>query len=244
MAETPAFEFQIDDGVSLPSQLLVGAATPGMAGLIATNHLLTEMETQQIGHATGRHLPAIVPFSEGVPRHPIRLYQSDGGPAMLVSEVFHPPGVAERFADAVGTLTATHGIDEIAVLYGVPYPHGPEDHAVFFVGTEPHPVDHLDGIKPLSGGFFDGYAGRFLELGLSDDAVNVSTLVTPTHLPGPDFEAAIRLVEATESYFDISVDTDELEEQSEEVQRYYEELAERMQNQTDEQDRLTDRMYM
>lgn len=244
MSATPQFEFHLSADATLDDRLVLGSATPGMSSLIAVNHLIEHQETTKVGHARAHNLPAITPFSDGVPRQPIRLYATENGPNYLVSEVFHPAGIAELFADALWELATDHGVEEITQLYGVPYPHGPEDHAVFYVGTEPPATERLGEIQPLTGGFLDGIPGRLLERGLEADQPAAQVFVTPAHLPGPEFEAAIRLVNAIGSCFDVAVDTTELQEESAEIKRYYQELTDRLNDQEDETDILTDRMYM
>lgn len=157
--------------VQLDSQLLVGAAIPGMSSLIAVDHLVATLSATQVGHAKAHYMAAITPFTDGVPRYAIRLYNTEGGPTLLVGEVIHPIGIGERFADAIGSLAADNDVDDITILYSVPYPHSPDDHAVFVVGTADYPKERLqtEGIKSLGGGFFDSYTGRLLELGLAKE---------------------------------------------------------------------------
>lgn len=244
MAVTPTFEFSVEGDIG--DRLLVGTASPGMASLVAVDHLVTETDAEQLGHASVENLPAIVPFSDGVPRRPTRVYGSDGGPALVVSERFLPQAIGDRFADAVADLATEHDIEEVTVLYGVPYPHGPDEHAVFTVATDGFPTKALKsaGVDPLNGGFLDGVAGTLLEAGLASGDPAVGVLVTPAHPPGPDFDAGIRLLDAIGHYTGSAVDTAPLEERSEEIRRYYEELASRIETAEADRDAIEDRMYM
>lgn len=244
MAPSPTFEFTIDGDVD--DRLLVGAASPGMASLVAVDHLVSVTDADSVGHATARDLPTITPFSDGVPRRPTRVYDVEGGPSAVVSELFLPMAVGDRFADALAELAETHDVGEVTVLYGVPYPHGPDEHAVFSVATEDFPTRALEsaGVEPLEGGFLDGVAGSLLEAGLADENLAVGVLVTPAHPPGPDFEGALRLLDAVEEHSGTTVDTTLLEQRSEAVQQYYAELASRIEAAESERDPLDDRMYM
>lgn len=246
MAATPSFETHIDPDADLGDELLVGFASPAMASLIGVDHVVTDRETEKIGHMTVTGLPTITPFTEGVPRHPIRLYSNTSGPTLVVCELFVPLEIGDYFGSALADLAADHGIDEMTLLYGIPYPHGPEEHAVFSVATGTYPHGGLDeaGVEPLAGGFLDGAPARLLQAGLDPDGPAVGVLVTPAHPPGPDFDAALRLLDAVGHHYDITVDTVQLEEQSEEIQRYYEELAARIEAEADERDFPEDRMYM
>lgn len=246
MAAAPQFEFHVEADADLGDTLVVGFASPAMASLIAADHLATDGETTQVGHVTSHNLPTITPFSEGTPRYPIRLYTTGAGPTILVSELFVPLEIGDRFADATVELTADHGIDTVTVLYGVPYPHGPDEHAVFSVTTGTYPRATLDeaGIEPLRGGFLDGTPGTLLNFGIEDETPAVGVFVTPAHPPGPDFEAALRLLDAVEHQFELTLDTTALQAQSEEIHRYYEELAARIESESEKREFPEDRMYM
>lgn len=254
MARDPAFEIELADGAELGDQLLVGLAGVGVAGLTAADYLVTHVETTQVGHVRSRNLPDITPFTEGQPRHPIRLYEvEDRDLTVLLCEVFLPLGVVDAFADAVLQRAVDEGVTELTVFHGSPFPHREEEHVVFHVATEEYRARHFDAdgsVGPLAGGFFDGIVGEFLVRSLDGDAPPTGVLVTPTHLPGPDFEAAIRLLGALEPIFGVTVSEMELRERASEMERYYAELAERIQSlqeggrSPETGDYANDRMYM
>jgi phosphoribosylamine--glycine ligase len=145
-------------------------------------------------------------------------------------EVFVPVSAAEPFADALLSFADGHGVEEVTVVYGVPFPHGPEEHAVYAVATEDYRERTLAGtdIAPLRGGFFDGLVGELLARGLGADAPSVGVLVTPAHPPGPDLEAALLVLDALESIYGVGIDEAELRARVEETRRQYLELADRM----------------
>lgn len=253
MPSEPAFEVR-ETGETRPGEtLLVGTAGLGVAGLTAADYLVTNVETTQVGHVRSRGLPDITPFSEGQPRHPIRLYSTaDSDVTVLISELFLPVAVAELWADAVLDWAAKRSISEVTALHGAPFPHEPEEHVVFHVATDEYRERHFAGedapdIGPLAGGFFDGILGELLTRSLDGDAPPTGVLVTPTHLPGPDFDAALRLLDALGPVCGVEIDEQELRERAAEMKQYYEDLAERMQTMREEQateDYPSDRMYM
>jgi len=85
---------------------------------------------------------------------------------------------------------------------------------------------------------------------MNGDVPPVGVLVTPTHPPGPDFDAAIRLLEGLGSVHDVAVPTTELERRSAATRRHYELLAQRVQSlregeeATGRREYPDDRMYM
>lgn len=253
MPNEPAFEIRMTDGTEPGGTLLVGVADPGMAGLTAADYLVTNVEADQIGYVSTRHLPDITPFSEGRPRHPMRLYDvADGDVTVLLSEVLLPVGIADLWGDAVLEWTDATDIEEIGVLQGASFPHGEHEHTVFHVGTDEFRDRHFaddDDIVPLPGGFFDGAVAELMVRGLEGSAPPVGALVTPAHPPGPDFDAALRLLDVFESVYGVSVDESELHQRSEDVKQYYQGLAERMRtlrdaDRSEGRDYPEDRMYM
>jgi uncharacterized protein len=247
VAADPRFDLRTT-GDPLGSRLVVGPATPGLAGLTATDHLVSRAggDARQVGHLTAHGLPDVTPFTDGQPRHPSRLYALPGADlTVLVSEVFVPLPAAEPLADALSGFAAEAGIAEVTVLHGVPYPHGPSEHETYHVATDDHRARGPNGsVPPLPGGFLDGVPGELLARGL-DDGPPTGALVTPAHLPGPDFDAALRLLGAVGDLYGVDYDAEALQRRSEETRQQYEQLAERMRALADDESTEygEDRMY-
>lgn len=231
MTTAPQFEVVADPDAATGDTLVAGFSLPGMAGLSAADYLVKHLEFEQIGHVRTRGLPAIAPFEEGTPRHPIRVYaDADAGVTVLVCELFVPVFAAEAFVDGLLDWVDDTALSDIAVLQGIPFPHGPEGHEVYVTATDSYRERHLGGVDldPLSGGFLDGVVGDLVLRGLEPDGVPVGVLVTPSHPPGPDLEAALLLLDAFQRVSGVSVDRDELEGLAEQMRAYYGELADRL----------------
>jgi uncharacterized protein len=248
----PTFDLRTTSGTDPGDILIIGTANPGLAGLTAIDYLIAHTHTEQIGHVRTHDLPDITPFTQGAPRYPMRLFSSaDSDICVLISELSVPVWAGEPFADAVISWTEAHGIDELCVIHGVPFPHGPQEHIVFHVGMPAFRERRIgdSDIPPLAGGFFDGMAGELMTRALDGDVPPVGALVTPTHPPGPDLDSALRFLDALETLYDIAVDETELRERAEELRKYYQSLVDRMQtlDQGDSprgHDHPEDRMYM
>lgn len=230
MASEPTFEVTVPPTRRPGETLVLGLANPGMAGLTAADYLARHLESDPVGAVVPDGLPAVAPFEAGVPRHPTRLYDlPHTSLCVLVGELFVPPWVAQPFAGAVLDWARTAEIEELVVLHGVPFPHGEHEHAVFTVATESYRERRLTDteLSPLAGGVLDGAPGELVTRNL-DDGLPTGVLVTPTHPPGPDVDAALRLIGALEGCYDIDVDEAELEILSRQLERYHAELADRL----------------
>ncbi|MFC5135114.1 MULTISPECIES: proteasome assembly chaperone family protein [Haloferacaceae] len=230
---------------SSPSETLIaGFSAYGLAGLTAVDYLIEHLELEVRGHVIAEGLPSITPFEKGRPRHPTRLYSADDvDVTLLVAEQFVPPVLGESIARSILDWTATNDVDEIAVLSGVPIPHGPDAHRTFYIATDDYRETRLvdADVPPMESGFLDGVNAALLDRGM-DSPLGVGLFVTPVHAQAPDVEAAVRLVETVTDLYELDVDAGPLEAFAAEIRRHYEDLAERIEER--EPEGSYDRMYM
>jgi uncharacterized protein len=253
MVPQPSFDVRTSSDRDTGSTLIVGQSHLGMAGVTAVDYLVRHLESTEVGHVAPEELPAIAPFEEGVPRHHSRLYDLHGTDlTVLVAELFIPVGVARSYADTLLDWANERAIEEVVVLHGVPYPHGPDEHEVFHVATPDYHETRLAdaAFRPLKGGFLDGVVGEMVTRGLDETGLATGVFITPTHPPGPDVDAALRLLDALESLYGFEIDETELRQLGEQLEQYYEQLAERMaalvegEEPMGSHDYPEDRMYM
>ena len=249
----PTTDFEIDaPEIESGQTLLVGLASPGMAGLTTATQIVRSVESREIGSISPTELPAITPFEDGTPRHHTRLYDLVGTDLIvLVGELFVPAWAARSFADSLLAWSNEAGVSEIAVLHTIAYPHGPDDHQVFHVATDAYRDERLSGQStPMKGGVLDGVAGEVVNACLGEGEPSAGVFITPAHPPGPDIDGALLFLDAIEDIYDFSVDRSELEELSREIKQYYETLDQRLatlneaEESRDERDFYADRMYM
>lgn len=237
--------FDVTHPDSAGETLLCGFTEFGLAGLSAADYLVQHLALEQSGHVTTEELPAVTPFLAGRPRHHTRLYADDDHDvSVLVGELFVPREAAKGFADTLIDWAEGADVDEICVLSGVPFAHGPDEHRPYFVATDDFREHRLDGvdIAPMGGGYLDGINGALAERGL-ESPLRVGVLTTPAHARTPDAEATLRLLEAVEAVYGLGVDLEPLAAFAEEVEKQYAELSERMQE-AERRQQPEDRMYM
>lgn len=239
----PSFDVRLDDPTET---LVIGTAEYGLAGLTAADYLTTQLELEEAGHISVDGLPAITPFDNGTPRRHTRLFsRSDLEVTVLVGELPIPPFAAASFADAIADHAAEYGTEEIVILSGVPFPHGPDEHRPFYIATDPYRESRLEGIdtvSPMVGGFLEGINAELMDRAL-DGSIPVCVLTTPVHAMAPDIEAALRLLEVTDQIYGFDLDTEPLETFAENLTEQYETLAARLETEREEH-AADDRMYM
>jgi uncharacterized protein len=237
-------DFHVSHATEPSGTVLAGFSAFGLAGLTAADFLIDHLDLDQQGHVTVEGLPLITPFTDGTPRHPVRLYSRDDlDVTVLVAEQPVPASVGGRFADAVFDWTEDGGVEEIVVLSGIPIPHGPDAHRTSHVATEAYQERRLrDHAVPAMGtGFLDGVNAALMSRGL-DASLGVCLYVTPVHAQAPDVDAALRLVETVSTVYELGVDATPLAAFADRVRQYYADLAARLDD--GEGDVPEDRMYM
>lgn len=241
----PGVSFEITADPERVTTLLCGFSRFGLAGLTAADYLVDHLEMEPIGHVTTAQLPTITPFEDGRPRHHTRLFtRPDLDVVVLVNELFVPLFAADELARSILEWTDSHAIDEVAVLSGVPVAHGPDDHRVFYVATDDYRERRLADVDvpAMGNGFLDGVNASLLARGMDTD-LRAGVFLTPVHAQAPDVDAALRLIDGFEQVYGLDVDSAPLEAFAKEVQRYYQELASRLQN-VESAQMPEDRMYM
>lgn len=253
MASRQSFDVNVTATDDIGITLIIGQSHLGMAGVTAADYLVRHLDATEVGHITPENLPAITPFEDGVPRHHSRLYALEEiEVTVLVGELFIPVGAARSYTDALLEWIETSPVNELVVLHGVPFPHGPEEHEVFHVATRDYREKRLPDqmFRPLKGGFLDGVVGEVVTRNLDDTAPSTGVFITPTHPPGPDVDAALKLLDAIETIYGFDVDETELRQLGEQLKQYYEQLADRMATIAEDGETVRshdfpeDRMYM
>lgn len=246
MAPDPSdVEFRfVTDAAARSGTLVAGLAAFGLAGLTAVDYLADALALDPVGHVEADGLPTITPFEDGRPRRPIRLFSGpDRDVTVLIVEPLIPPAVADPFGDAVVDWAERTGVEDAAVLAGVPIAHGPDDHRSYFIATDDYRERHLaDGdLTPMGQGFLDGPNAAVVRRAM-DAPVGACVYITPVHAQTPDADAAVRLVETVTGVHGLDVDAGPLREFAAAVQQHYAGLADRLAER--ETEASEDRMYM
>ncbi len=227
--DEPSFRVE-QEGKPASETVIAGFSTFGLAGLTAVDYIVDHLDLEERGHVTVEQLPTITPFENGTPRHHTRLFSRDGlDVTVLVGDLFIPPFAAEAFSTALLDWTAENEVAEVTVLSGVPIPHGPDGHQVFYVASEDYQERRLSEGKlpPMGDGFLDGVNASLMQRGMDSDLAT-GVLTTPVHSQAPDIEAALRLIESVRTVYDLDIDTGPLETFAAEVRNYYEGLSQHL----------------
>ncbi|MDG5777264.1 PAC2 family protein [Haloarculaceae archaeon H-GB2-1] len=228
--------------VDLESPTLVeGLPGVGLVGKIAADHLISELDMQYYASCHCDGLPEAAVYREGRSdfEPPVRVYADpEHDLLVLQSDVPVSPESADEFA---GCVTGWLGENDVTALYlsGLPTDEKadvPSLHGVGTNGAQELLREH-DIPEPSENGLVSGPTGALLYHAYRQDLPALG-LVVQSSANFPDPEAArVLLTEAIEPVTGVSVDTDSLVEQAEQIRQAKQQLADQMKQAKEESSR-------
>lgn len=232
------YERQTELAAESPT-LIEGLPGLGLVASIAVDQITTQLGLEQHGTIVSEDFPPVAPFSEGRVRDLVRVYAGDDPPVMtLQSDVPIPPASLESLSRCVMTDLAKE-FEKAVFLAGAPAETEREiGEIVGIATTDELETDLVDaGISLAEGtGVIGGITGALVSDCYHND-VPAAVLVVRSHPYIPDPGAARAVIEnALEPLVDFDIDTRELLEQAEEIQRQKQQIAQQLQQYQQEQD--------
>jgi uncharacterized protein len=227
------------EDIELDSPTLVdGLPGIGLVGKIAADHLVDALDMTYYGACHCEGLAEVAVYHEDDPavKPPVRLYADEATDLLVLqSDIPVSPSGASEFA---GCLTGWLAEQDVTCLYlsGLPVEQKADVPALYGVATE-SARDVLAAHEipvPSDSGVVSGPTGALLHRA-NTAGLAAFGLVVEANQNFPDPEAArVLLREAIEPIAEVSVETETLVEQAEEISAARERLAKRMQ-QADEE---------
>ncbi len=231
MNHLPSFRVETRVDGNPYDTVIAAFPTRDMAGITTVDYTINTTAVEKIAHIRGEGTNDIATIRDGEPHHPIRVYNAPGLElTFLYSEVFLPMAFADRLAAAIEDWCRDAGVELLTIVHGATFPHSEEDHVPFFAASDGYrdrALSGVDGITGLPVGVLDGLPGELLLRGTDAAGIDTGVLVTPAHLPGPDIDAALTLLEAVQAVHDVTIDDTALRERGEELREYYRGLVDR-----------------
>jgi len=202
----------------------------GLVSTIAANHLISNLDLDQIAVMDSDDFPPISVIYGGAPKHPARIYGSEElGLVVMFSEFTPHPRFARPIVRAIRSWAELKGCKRVVSLEGVPTKslEHKENPYVFGVGaTEEARIRLLKSdIPQLQMGVISGTTGIFLnEARLS--SLDAIALLVEAHPDIPDYLGAAALIAHISSLLKIDVDSKILVGKGREQQGYIEDLRE------------------
>lgn len=218
--------------------LIEGLPGHGLVASIAVDQITTQLGLEHYGNISSDDFPPVVTFEDGLVHDLVRVYAAEEPPVMtLQSDLALPPKAFQPLSDCVLEHLAD-SFDRAIFLAGAPAESEAQLGDVHGIATtEPLKQELIDADVEVASehGVVGGITGALVRQ-CYHAGVPATLLVVHAHPHIPDPSAAISVIEtALEPLVDFDVDTSELEERAEDIQRQMQQIAKQYEQMTEEQ---------
>ncbi|WP_265109936.1 proteasome assembly chaperone family protein [Halosolutus halophilus] len=235
--ESASFE-QVTDVEAESPTLIEGLPGHGLVASIAVDQITNQLGLEHFGNVAADEFPAVVTFENGLVQDLVRVYGgSDPAVLTLESDLALPQQSFEPLSRCVLSDLADE-FSRAIFIAGAPAESEEQIGDVTGVGTTEAVKDDLveAGISvPEEPGLVGGITGALVRECYQAD-VPAALLIVRSHPFLPDPNAAKSVIEtALEPLVDFDIDTTELDEQADEIQRRMQQVAQQYQQMAEEQ---------
>jgi uncharacterized protein (TIGR00161 family) len=212
---------------------ILASAGIGLIGPIIGNELISQIpDMKEIGFITSEMLPPISNFSDGILKHPFRLYYSYKNNIILaISDI--PFEATSAYSDLAKTicnwaLSEDVKAKEIVVFQGIPQ-KGLIDEFPVFYASQNHIIDILEdkGVEKVQKGIIVGPEATIINEALTNKLKPLALFTPVYQIPTPEGAAAI--IDVLNDYYKLTIDTKQLLEEGKEIKEKMLDLAEKAQ---------------
>lgn len=206
--------------------IFAGFVGAGLVGPVAINHIIEKLEMEEIGLMRSKYLPPSTVFMKGRLRHPFRFYANQKGTicAIICEITLRMEGVYSLISTILDW-AAMKGSKEIVILDGVASLE--HDKKAYCAAEEDLVRTMADkDINMIPKGFITGIPGGILNECLMREIQGVTLLVKANNT-APDSAAAATLIEALNRFYEMNIDTKELQEDKDRINSEFSELSQK-----------------
>jgi len=237
---------QLTDEETTASTLIEGLPGHGLVASIAVDQITEQLDLQHFGNVQSESFPPVTTFADGRVRDLVRVYAGTGPNVMtLQSDLPLPPESFDPLAECILTDLSKH-FEEAIFLAGVPAESKRNHGTVVGVATSDEMEDRLreaDITLADGNGLIGGITGALVNQCYRAD-LPAAVLIVRSNPYLPDPGAARAVIEnALEPLVDFDIDTTELEEQADEIQRKKSQIAQQLKQQQQQQQPQSPSMY-
>ncbi|KAF5411203.1 MAG: proteasome assembly chaperone family protein [Euryarchaeota archaeon] len=207
----------------------------GLVGNIASQQVIDELDMQYVGAVNSRHFPPVAVLMEGRVTMPIRIYESSKNELIvIVSDIPIPPGISYTVSTTLVDWAKSVNAREIVSIAGMPI-IGVE-HTVFGAATTEEGLENIrKEVEIFQMGTISGIAGSIMTECFVRNIPAIG-LLGSTHGQNPDPLAAAAVIRVLNNLYDLSIDTEKLVKQAEQIELEMQKLAEAVKETIDDED--------
>ncbi|NJK77662.1 MAG: proteasome assembly chaperone family protein [Nanoarchaeota archaeon] len=206
--------------------IFAGFVGAGLVGSLSVSHIIEDLKMEEIGLMRSRYLPPSTVFMKGRLRHPFRFYANkEGTICAIICEITLRMEGLYSLVSAVLDWAEKKGSKEIVILDGIPSEE--HDNKAYCAAKEDLIRMMADkDISMIPQGFITGIPGGILNECIIRKIQGI-TLLAKANKTSPDPEAASTLIEALNRFYDMKIDTTNLEKEKERIHSEFRELSQK-----------------
>jgi len=198
----------------------------GLVGPLAINHMITELKMTEIAVMRSKYLPPSTVFMRGRLRHPFRFYTNpEGTICAIICEITLRMKGLYSLVDSILDWAEDNGSKEIVILDGVASTEH-DDKAYCAAEEDLVRIMADKDISLIPQGFITGIPGGILNECLVRPIQGL-TLLVKADKTKPDSVATITLIEALNRFYEMEIDTSELEKEKDRIHSEFSELSQK-----------------
>lgn len=212
--------------------LIEGLPGMGLVAAIAVEHIRKDLGLEEVGHLRSEGFPPVASFEDGLVEETLRVYGADD-PALLTLQSSIPvPEEAVRSLSKCVLQDLAHAFDQAIFLVGAPAQSEEQIGELAGIATDETQRDRLaeaDIDLAEETGAVGGVTGALLQACYRANVPAVALLVRcRPQIPDPGAARAV-IERGIEPLVDFELDTSELQERDQEIQRRLEQVAQQYQ---------------
>jgi len=206
--------------------IFAGFVGAGLVGPVAINHIIEKLEMEEIAVMRSKYLPPSTVFMRGRLRHPFRFYANkEGTICTIICEITLRMEGVYTLVSSILDWAAQKGSKEIVILDGVA---GIEHDDKAYCAAEEDLVRTMadKDISMIPQGFITGIPGGILNECLVREIQGL-TLLAKANKIAPDSVAAATLIEALNRFYEMNIDTSDLQKEKDRINSEFSELSQK-----------------
>ncbi|WP_428326666.1 proteasome assembly chaperone family protein [Nitrosopumilus sp.] len=206
--------------------IFAGFVGAGLVGPVAINHIIEKLEMEEIAVMRSKYLPPSTVFMRGRLRHPFRFYANkEGTVCAIICEITLKMEGLYSLVASILDWAAIKGSKEIVILDGVASTE--HDDKAYCAAEEDLVRTMADkDISMIPQGFITGIPGGILNECLVREIQGL-TLLAKASRDTTDSAAAVTLIEALNRFYDMNIDTTDMQEEKERIHSEFSELSQK-----------------
>jgi len=206
--------------------IFAGFVGAGLVGPLAVNHINEELKMEEIGLMRSKYLPPSTVFRNGRLRHPFRVNANkEGTICTIICEITLRMEGIYSIVSAILDWSDKNGSKEMVILDGIPSEE--HDDKAYCAAREDLIRTMADkDISAIPQGFITGIPGGILNECIVRKIQGI-VLLAKANRTLPDPAAAATLIEALNRFYDMQIDTSDLEKEKERINSEFGELSQK-----------------